>query len=217
MVIGLVLIIHSSYFEVKQIMVVGNHQLSTAEILKIVGNFKGQNIFLVPGRKIVNRLMNHVRIKGVKLERKLPDTLIIRVNERYGLALFRDLNNNWVEISKDGLILGIYKNNSRPDLPVVEGLQVKTDGNNVEMTDELADLLVLLKALFPLQKKMSEVSYYPENIKIIFHSGTTLYLGEAVNLEKKVTVFRSIWEEIQNKKIEYIDLRYEGKPVIKLK
>ena len=216
---GLVLLIHSSYFEVHQIVVDGNDQLVTEEIMRVVGDYKGYNIFLIPGREVVTKLMNYVRIKGVKLERDFPHTLIIKINERSGLGLFQTIKGKWVEISRDGNILGVYKGELPSNIPRVEGIKVKVVDKQVELNSELEYLLALIKAFFPIEKNITKVSYAPHDIIIYFKDRSILYFGGLEETEHKLQIYENIIEKMSNKrkKIKYIDLRYKGKPVIRLK
>lgn len=217
-VIGSILIMHSSYFQIQEIQVIGNHQLDVEQIIKASGIEKGQNIFLIPGREIVTRLMNYVRIKGVKLERAFPDTLVIRVNERTGLALFPAEEGKWIEVSRDGLILEVYQDNL-PKLPLVEGIELQIQGKHVIMTEELKDALTLFKTLVSLQEKMTQVSYREQDIQIQLMNGIQVVIGRAADPEQKGELLLLILanQQDQLKNIEHVDLRFDGKPFIRKK
>ncbi|MCG8638236.1 MAG: FtsQ-type POTRA domain-containing protein, partial [Desulfobacterales bacterium] len=184
---SLVLIIHSSYFEVKDIQIEGLTRVQSEEIIKTIGELKGQNIFLIPGREIVNRLISFRRIKGAKLERKLPGTLIIKINERDGLAVFRS-DENWIELCEEGKILQIYDESKLPDLPRVNGLNVEMANNQVSITVELKRFLGFMQGLLPMQNLINYVSYISEDVQVTFKSNAVLYLGEAIDLDKKITI-----------------------------
>lgn len=217
-IVGLILLMHSSYFGVKAIRVIGNERMTKEEVIEASGVSKGLNLFLLPGREVANRLMNYVRIKGVKLERDFPDTLVIHVNERNGLALFQNGSGKWMELSGDGMILEVYAAGmARPDLPIVEGMVPKIVDKQVELNENLEIMLALLKKVYPWRKEITKVSYKMEDVHLAFDSGTIIYFGHVADVEKNLPVFETIWNNIQNpaKKIQYIDLRYSGKPVIR--
>ncbi len=218
LVIGTVVTIHSSYFEVKSVKILGIHQLNAVDIVNVVGNLEGQNIFLIPGRELVDNLLNLTRVKGVKIERNLPDTLIIQVNERSTLGLFKDNNNRWVEVSADGKILKVYGDETLPQLPHINGLIINSTNGQVDASEELSRFFNVLTLFFPLQSKITNISYDPQDIQIRFTTGTTLYFGQAINVQKRYEIFSAIWEDsnFNLEKIEYIDLRYEDNPVIRL-
>lgn len=221
-VVGAVLLMHSSYFGVKTILVEGNHQMSKEQIINASGIVKGQNMFLLPGREVANRLLSYVRIKGVKLERRFPDTLAIIVNERSGLGLFQTKERKWVEVSEDGQILKTYTNTQqRPPMPWVDGIVSTVVDKQVEMTDKMSDVLRLLKALLPWQSSITKVSYQPDDLKVVFASGLIVFFGHASDLSTNIPVFEAILSNLKKtgkeKNVEYIDLRYSGKPVIREK
>lgn len=219
LIIGIIATVHSSYFAVTEIEISGIHQLKEAEILEILGDLTGQNIFLIPGRELVNQLLTFERIKGAKLERKLPHTLIIQINERSSLGLFKDKEHRWVEVSEEGQVLKIYDDQLLPKIPKVFGCEVSLAKNQVAMGDDLSQLLKILKALFPFQSLITEVRYDSKDVQIILAKKTTLYLGQAALALQKIPIFVAICEsdDFTLAEIEYIDLRYAGKPVIRLR
>lgn len=222
LIVGAVLLMHSSYFGVKQILVMGNHQVSADEVIRASGIVKGENMFLLPGREVANRLLNHIRIQGVKLERRFPDTVALIIKERSGLGLFPVKGEKWLEVSEDGMIVATYTaSQTRPPVPAVKGIQPKVLDKRVETRDELADVLKLLKGLLPWQSQVTEVSYQPADIKVVFASGLVVLFGHASDLSETIPVLQLILTDLKNagkeQNVVYIDLRYSGKPVIREK
>lgn len=218
-IIGVVMVMHSPYFSVETIGVVGLSQLKAGEVIKDSGIKKGDNIFLVPGREVVNRLMGNVRIKGVKLERHFPDKIVLVVNERPGLALFSKVDK-LLELGEDGVILATYgKEEGRPDLPSIEGVQSKVLGQQMELSPALAGTLSLLKGLYSLHLAVAKVSYVHGDLELTLDAGTEVYFGSQEDLAKNVEMFRTIIANLPESsgEIKYIDLRYAGKPVIQMK
>lgn len=219
LIIGVIVTVHSSYFAITEIKISGIKQLAKDEIIQVLGDLEGQNIFLIPGRELVNKLLTLERIKGAKLERELPHTLSIQIKERSSLGLFKDKSHRWVEVSDDGQVLQIYGEESLPKIPKIYGFEVSLAKNLVEMGDELSHLLTVLQALSPFHWMITEVRYDPKDIQVFFETKTTLYLGPAVSALKRVPIFLTILQSdnFALGEIEYIDLRYEGKPVIRLR
>ncbi|MCK4259023.1 MAG: FtsQ-type POTRA domain-containing protein [Halanaerobiales bacterium] len=217
LIIGIVLIMHSSYFEIKEILVVGNEILTTEQIIEISGISKGQNLFLVPGREVVNRLMNYVRIKGIKFERNFPDQIVIQINERTGLMLIFTEDGRWIELDQDGQILETFTTKEISRLPIMEGLNSKIIGTHIEMTDDLNNIIFLLEALLFMQDKMSKVSYQGGEIIVTLRSKGTINFGQPVNLKKNIQILEKIWENLETvlDKLDYIKFNYEKKPVIR--
>lgn len=219
-IVGAVLLMHSSYFGVKTILVIGNHQMTSEQIINASGIVKGQNMFLLPGREAANRLLNYVRIKGVKLERRFPSVLAIIIKERSGLGFFQTKEGKWLEVSEDGVILATFApSEKKPQLPFVKGLQPKLLDKQVEMTDEVSNVLVLMKALLPWQKQITEVHYRPNDLQVLFTSGLIVLFGHASDLTNNILVFEKILANLKKtgkiQNVKYIDLRYSGKPVIR--
>jgi cell division septal protein FtsQ len=103
----------------------------------------------------------------------------------------------------------------------VEGIQPKVMDKRVEMIDELSEVLQLLKALLPWQSEITKVNYRREDLTVLFASGLTVLFGHASDVSTNVPILQTILTNLEKtgklKNVEYIDLRYNGKPVIREK
>lgn len=77
-------------FEVKNVMVVGRINAPAKEILNIVGINKGDPIFKFDPEYTREQLLKIDWIKKAHVERRLPDTIYIALDERKPLALWKN-------------------------------------------------------------------------------------------------------------------------------
>lgn len=109
-------------FQVRDIVVTGRVRASSNQILQQIGLSTNDPIFKFSPQEICDRLHGIPWIKEVQVQRRLPDTLYIRIQERKPLALWQN-HQKHVLVDEEGVVipeenLGNYKN-----LPIVVGAQ----------------------------------------------------------------------------------------------
>jgi cell division protein FtsQ len=115
-----IFISHSSRFCVMRIDIRGNRKASEKEILERTRIQLGTNIFRMDLGKIHDRIKEDKRIKEVWVKRKLPDRLLIEVEEKKP-ALWINLPEGLYGLSWDREIIPLEEEDFHRDLPVVSG------------------------------------------------------------------------------------------------
>ena len=158
---GVYLALTSEWFNVKKIAVEGNEYYSNKEIINMSGIEKGGNIFTaVDTGKATDNLERDPYFAKVRISRKLPDTIRIRVSERTQVAAVK-YGGKFVVIDKDGFVLRISETD--PKLTVLEDLTLSRIDQGalieVEESSVLADTLDMLSI-------MREEDMYFKKIKV---------------------------------------------------
>ncbi len=79
----------------------------------------GMNLFAIKLQQVCRNLESTPRVKKAEVRRELPDTLVIRVQERFAVArMMEGAGGLPVEIDSDGYILGL---SSKSALPLIVG------------------------------------------------------------------------------------------------
>ena len=78
----IMLILSSSLFNIKEIIIIGNEKLSSEKIISFSGIQKDTNIFKFNKEEIINNILENAYIENVQIARKLPSTVEINVEER---------------------------------------------------------------------------------------------------------------------------------------
>lgn len=218
--ISLFFFLHSDFFSLKKVEVEGNRRVPVEEILRLAGLEPGLNLWRIDTKGAVARLKAHPLLETVTVKRKWPHTLIIYVREREPLALLPGPGVFWI-IDGEGYIMESSNHIASNKLPLISGIQVGNIGPGTKLEDSrLKAALEVLKAL-PLKarEEIEEIQaldaenlllYLPERIKVKF--------GDATSVEDK-------WERIEGVLkntdqlglLEYIDVSFNGPPVIKLR
>jgi cell division septal protein FtsQ len=104
--------VFSSFFQIKEIKVSGNEKVAADDIRNAVSSnigrrivfFDTKSVFLADFKKAEEVLLKSFpQISQVKLERKLPNIILVRVEERKPVAVFCQ-NNDCFLIGKKGII-----------------------------------------------------------------------------------------------------------------
>ena len=113
----------SNYFLLKTINIKGLRLLDQSEILQI-GKLKyNTNIFQINLSKIKGRLLKHPYIKEARILKKLPQHLLIDIEEHMPFALL-NFRNRYYLVARDEFVMERYSQGKGGwDLPVVNGLK----------------------------------------------------------------------------------------------
>ncbi len=137
LVIGAVLFIMSlSYFDIKTITVTGNDTISQEEAISDAGVKEGDNIFFLNKRKISKNLHKKSALYGdIKIDRKLPNTLLIDIKERIP-AMTLPYGDKYVVLDEEGVVLGL--STKTPKVTEIGGITIKKmdSGKVVEINEE---------------------------------------------------------------------------------
>lgn len=143
--------LRSDYFAVEIYEVEGNHYYTDEEVLNIAQAPAGNNVlFDLQAGDIKNRLSKDPYFASVEVKRKLPRTVVIKVEERVQTAAFL-YGDSYVVIDSTGLVL--RKSDKMPELPILDGLTITkmNVGEQLEVAESSA-LTTTLQMLEAMQK-----------------------------------------------------------------
>lgn len=147
---GIVIYIMStSFFDIKTIRVKGNRYYSEKQVITLSDAKTGVNIFWGAGdSKIRNRLEKDPYFEDVSIRRKLPSTLVLKVEERKQIAAV-EYGDKYVVIDPKGVVLRTGKID--PKLTLISGLKIremkKGQVLKVKQSKSFEKTLKMLKAM----------------------------------------------------------------------
>jgi cell division protein FtsQ len=122
-VVGIICLMTSSLFDVQKIEVEGNSYFTAEQVIARSGITQGVNIFFsIDKRGAKKGLMEDPYIKNVTVERKLPSTVVILVEERQETAAV-PFTDKYIIVDGEGLILRTSE--VEPKIPILMGLTIK--------------------------------------------------------------------------------------------
>ena len=216
LVTGFVLL-HSSVFEVRKVLVRGNHFLSEEKIRSAADIGLGVNIFKLKMAVVSANLKQVPMIKDAQVNRSLPSSVIITVVERVPLGLL-PTKEGFIEVDDEGMYLAGAAAGT-PGLPVITGVQadVSAPGQLIE-SEKLKSALAVISGLpAGSAANLSEVHVDDDGqIKIYTTEGYQCRFGLPQEIQEKGVIFQQVLLELrkQGAKIYYIDLTYTGQPVV---
>ena len=113
-------IVTSPRFSVVTIDINGVHHLRPEQVMELGGLNRGANIFLTDLNEARAKLLANPWIADVTLARRLPDTLVVELQEREAAAVVA-LGDSYLA-SREGEIFKRLEANDPADLPIITGI-----------------------------------------------------------------------------------------------
>lgn len=204
---GTIYFLLSPIFNIKNIEVKGNNKLTKEEIISLSQIQLEENTFKLVKNKVEKSVKQNSYIENVKVHRKLPDTVIIEVEERIPTYMIA-FANAYAYINNQGYFLEISKD--KIEVPLITGYSTKEEeiqeGSRLCLEDlqKLESVLQIVKAaesneLSSLITKIN-ISNKQDYILELKSEKKSVHIGNTTNLSTKMLYIKSIIE--QNKNIE---------------
>lgn len=190
------------YFKIKKINVSGNAKIFNEELTLFTKKIYNKNKYKIDFNKIEKELNKDLRIEKALILDEGVNEITVLVNERKP-NFYVAINNKIYLMDKNGNIFGYYKESNKEGLPIL----VLGDKNNNEKT---LDLLSILEET-TLKNIVSQLYFVDDNkIEMYLSDGTKIITNNDVTKDK-YDVVEVLYSSLSSeKKIEYIDLRFEN-------
>jgi cell division protein FtsQ len=214
----------SSNLPLGEIKVVGSRHASEAELLNLAGVDFTTGLVNLDLKEVSRRLRQHPWVEKAKVKRDWSrKALIIEVQERVPQALI--LLGDLYLIDRQGEVFKKAESRDRMDFPVLTGLR-RTDlqGQDPWATDLIRQTLEFLSLLERRRvltvKDVSEISLHRQTGLTVYtlKEGIPIRLGSG-NWADKLDRLEKVLPDLypKGKEIEYLDLNYTRKVVVKMK
>ena len=230
----------SFYLKITNINITGNEELSTSDINNMIedrlqGNLLGfmpkNNYLLVRKKSIENIISDEFRkVEEVSVSKKFPDTLDVSIKERKALLLLCN-NQSCFLIDENGIAYGeadfnspeIAQNNlirilDRSSIEIKNGDSVM-DKSYVDFALSLKDSLKSLG--LEITDEYSTPSLMADELDVKMMNGEQLYFSTQFPIENSIKtldlLLKNELAKLQDKNLDYIDLRTENKVFYKIK
>lgn len=210
---GIVFALTSPIFNIKNINVLNNNQLSSDTIISLSELKQEENIFKFYSKKVKDKIKENPYIENVKIHRKLPSTIEIEIEERepkYSV----DFMGKYAYINTQGYLLEISEDSKQ--LPILIGSSTAEEnmvlGNRLDNEDltRLEDVIKIMNSATEknLDKMVTSIDISDKNNYSIYleQEKKKVHLGETNNLSNKMLYVVSIIEQEQGKEGDiYVD------------
>ncbi len=201
-----------SLLPVKHIVFIGNKHLTDDELRVLAGICANQSLVAISNKTVSQRLLKSPWIRSVSVRKELPDKLLLLIEEAVPFALL-DMNSHLFLVDDKGNLLEELKNGSIPFLPVITGDPFRESGG----FSEAIKLAKLMNSKgFSSEKDQIEIFAGKPHELTVTIDGTVAKMGSG-KYEEKLERLVALEDELKNKGIpvDYIDLRFENRAIVK--
>ena len=196
----------SPIFNIKDIKVINNNQVQADTVISLSELKKEDNIFKFYGKNVVNKIKENAYIENVKIHRKLPNTIEIKVEERTP-TFSVDYMGKYAYINTQGYILEIAETNN--GMTIIQGATTKEEdiqpGNRL-CNEDLSRLEETIKILDSanenkLEGKVTSIDISNKNEYSIYIESEKkkVHLGDSTNISNKMLYVLAIIEKEKGK------------------
>ena len=206
----------SPLLEVEEIRVLGANHASREEIRDAAGLPADQNLLLVSTRAVADNVAQLPWVADARVDRKLPDTVRIRVTERQPAIVLSLDTGRW---TLDARSLVLERGAADKDLAVLSGviLPEPETGERID-NDGVTGALRVWRSLPPKLKKEVVALFAPtaERISMSLADHTLIRYGAATELRAKKRVLLVLLRRLKNQRraAAYIDVRVPTSPAV---
>lgn len=224
---GIIFALTSPIFNIKDIKILNNNQISSDTIISLSGLKYEENIFKFYYKNIIEKIKENPYVENVKLSRKLPNTVEIEIEERVAKYSVEYMEK-YAYINNQGYILEISEDSNQ--LPIILGVSTTEENivpgnrlNNDDLT-KLEDVIKIMNSAKEnnLDTKVTSIDISDKSEYSIYleEEKKKVYLGDNTNLSNKMLYVVAIMEQ-EKEKEGYIyvngDLNNKFQPYFKEK
>ncbi len=197
-------------FAVRSIEVDGAKHTPRATLDQVTRQYVGLNLFQIDIARVQKDLGGVGWVRRIDIEKKLPDTLRIKITERTPVALVRN-GDALSYVDEDGAAFAeLSPSVGDDDLPVI------TDAQGAELARTVALLRELRAKDRELYTRVSEVWPIPPRGFALYDRGLgAIVYANADDLAPKWRNLYGVLAAENNPKIEYADLRFADRVIVK--
>lgn len=203
-------VLFSPVFAVKEIKAEGVSHFTTSELCELIGLSTGDNLFLFGKSRAEKTLEESAYIADAKISAKLPDTMVIKVQERK-VRGYVPYMGSYLYIDEEGRVLEV-KDTYHEALPLVKGLSFSsfTEGEVIPVENpEALDVVLRISQMmekYELLDLVVEIDVSnPEDI-FAYVNQVQIHLGNMENGDMKIKYMAEIMKTIPKEDRGILDL-----------
>ncbi len=192
----------SDFFDIHKITVLNNSYYTQEQIVAVAEAQTGDNLFVLSTKKMKDRLLGDPYIRTAKISRRLPDHLLITVEEREESAAI-PFDNDYIII--DGLGMILRKTDVEPKLTKLSGMTVANIETGtplrVEENAVLNDTLKMLASMEENELYFKKIEISPIVIKAYIYD-SLICEGTPENIMKGMDGLKDVLYDLYAKDVK---------------
>lgn len=215
-VVVAMIFVMSVFFRISDIEIVGNTHYTDEEIIRAIAMEEGDNLFFFDHFSTMARVFSKLPYidQVVSVERRLPNKIVITVEESTALAYLELGDEQWT-MDRNCKILGKAAEGETESLIPVVGIKpgtlligepLQTEDGDEEILDYLRQVLYQLEER-GLYDQTSRVDFSdPKSPEFDYGGKYTVVLGDSNDLERKFGMFVNVLGKLKPGDIGVIDV-----------
>ncbi len=210
----------------ENIQILGNSEVTQAELLSVFGGDMGRNVFFVPLAQRRAELEHLPWVDTATVMRLLPNQLRLSITERTPIAFVRDGGNIGL-VDRDGVLLSMAPETMAAkhySFPVITGITANDPPSTRAARMRIYQRFIadIDSTSEKLSRQLSEVDISdPEDVKalvpsdgneLLLHFGDTDFLARWHNYQQHLAEWKA-----QYPRLASVDLRYERQVVLEMR
>ena len=206
----------SPLLRVRGVKLVGAEHVGSREVAQAAGLDDGDNLLLVSTGEISRRVESLPWVAQAEVDRKLPGTVRVRIEEREPALVLAFGAARWT-LDESGRVLAVGE--AAEGLPVLAGASVSDlePGRQLE-SPQVLDALKAYGSMPPALLTDVEAIFAPtiERLTFSFANGVLVRYGAAERLNSKHQVLAALFHRLETEgwNASYIDIRVPTSPAV---
>jgi cell division protein FtsQ len=211
----IIFFLNSSYFEVKEIEVLGVSQILPLKVVKLSSLQPLQNILYFRTQKVKENIFKHPKVKNVEIKRIFPNKVKVLLIERKPFFLLKYKKEFYI-LDEEGFVL---EEGNKKKLVVMEEINLKEIKVGKQVLDYRVKnaILTLKKQNLIYPEKIRKIKFVKDKIYFYTKSNVKVKFGRGENIGKKMLYLAKVLQKIKDKKVDYVTLEAEKYPAVKFK
>lgn len=193
----------STKYKIESIVFEGCEKYSEDELKNVVEIEDGTNLFRISKRDIKKKLETLPYIKNVRVSKKYPNTIKIKIDEYYPYFFaYNKETNKYIKLTKDGIILEECESAARNEELIVFGINFNNNPGEQISEIEFAKLSTYLTIkekydLIGIDKVITSVEFKENNIILTLNHDIDVLMNMD-DLSYKLNFLKEILNELTN-------------------
>jgi cell division protein FtsQ len=210
-----VLLWNSSLMELKRVEVAGNREVSKEELVDATRLKRGTHLVSISTENVTERVEALAWIGAARVERILPSTIRISVEERSPAAMVVAINGTYL-IDARGVVLD---EGTREVISIVDLTGEPVDPGSQLTLPQIDHVFQIMKSIDPvIRDEVKQISARSvDRITLHLKSDIRILFGAAENIPEKSFAAIALVRQAaaQGRQIEYMDVRVPDRPAVR--
>ena len=207
----------SPLLEVDRVRVVGGRQTTVQDVVT-TASLHGENLLLLSTAEVADAVEELPWVKRAEVERRLPGTVHVRVEERDPALVVASDQERWVVDGRGRLLMRARKERRLPVLTGVD-LSAAEPGERLASSQARAALAVYRSLPRSIATALASIlAPTTQRITLSLRDGTVVRYGSANERASKNAVLKALIARLrgEGRRVNYIDVRVPTSPAVGL-